>query len=205
MRVKICGITNLEDAVVCQKHGADALGFIFYHGSKRYIKPEDANPIIDMLSPFIVKVGVFVNEKADTVNQIAEKLGLSFVQLHGDETPSHVAQIRWPVIKSFRVHHTFDFAELAPYKHCHFLLDTYNRNDYGGTGTAFNWKMIPASLRKRIILAGGISQDNIDEIFQTIRPAAIDLSSSLESRPGKKDHNKVEFFFQRVKQWKINN
>lgn len=199
MRVKICGITNLADALVCQQYGADALGFIFYRGSKRYIAPEEVQEIITRLSPFITKIGVFVNESVNTINKIATKVGLNAVQLHGEEAPEYISQIHLPVIKSFRIDPEFDYGSLIDYKNCYYLLDSYSPEEYGGTGTTFNWQRIPEELRESIILAGGISIDNIDVICRDIRPAAIDVSSALESFPGKKDPEKIKRFMNKYK------
>lgn len=198
MKVKVCGITNLSDALICQSAGADALGFIFYPGSKRYISTEDASNLIKNLSPFIMKVGVFVNELPGRINSIASKLKLNAVQLHGDETPQTAFQIDYPVIKSFRITEQFDFSILHDYKNVYYLLDAFSKSQYGGTGNQFNWKIIPADLKDKIILAGGVSSDNIEDIFKKIKPAAIDLSSSLELEPGIKDIEKVTEFFNKV-------
>ncbi len=197
MKVKVCGITNLNDALLCQSLGADALGFIFYPKSKRFISPEDALKIINNLSPFVMKVGVFVNELPEIINGIAAKLKLNAVQLHGDETPETASKINYSVIKSFRITEEFDFGMLNEYKNVYPLLDAYSGKQYGGTGNQFNWDIIPESLKNKIILAGGVSFDNIEEIVKDIKPAAVDLSSSLENEPGKKDKEKVTEFFKK--------
>lgn len=199
MRVKICGITNLEDALCCAENGADALGFIFYKGSKRFIEYEKAHAIIKQLPAFIMKVGVFVNEEICKVNEIAENTGLNVVQLHGEESPDYISKIKYPVIKSFRINKEFDFSILQNYPGCSFLLDAFSDKEYGGTGESFNWDLIPDSIRDKIILAGGISEKNIEEINQTIKPQAVDVSSSLEDYPGKKNHSKVKNFFKTLK------
>ena len=198
MKIKICGITNSDDALFCESNGADALGFIFFRKSKRYIKPELAKNIITRLSPFTMKVGVFVNESVDFINETAAELNLNAVQLHGEESPELVSKITFPVIKSFRINNGFDFSILKKYSDNFLLLDTYSDAEYGGTGKTFNWKLIPHELKNKIILAGGISVDNIEEIFFNIKPAAVDLSSSLESEPGKKDKEKVKEFFKKI-------
>ncbi len=198
MKVKVCGINNLNDALLCQSFGADALGFIFYPGSKRYISPVDASKIIENLSPFIMKVGVFVNESSERISSIASKLKLNAVQLHGDETPKFINEVNFPVIKSFRITDRFDFSNLNEYKNVYYLLDSFSISQFGGTGNKFDWKLIPENLKSKIILAGGISADNIEEIFTKIKPAAVDLSSSLESEPGKKDKDKVQEFFRKL-------
>ncbi len=198
MKVKICGITNIEDALLCESHGADALGFIFYRESKRYISPQSASEIISRLSPFTLKVGVFVNESIEIVNNITEKIKLNAVQLHGDESAEHAEELFAPVIKSFRINNGFDFTVLNEFKNVSYLLDTYSKAGYGGTGKIFNWDLIPEHLRTRVILAGGINLDNIEFIYKKINPAAVDLSSSLEVKPGIKDGEKVKIFFNKL-------
>jgi phosphoribosylanthranilate isomerase len=198
IKVKTCGITNLEDALLCESAGADALGFIFYKKSKRYIEPGSFKGIIKHLSPFIMKVGVFVNEHSDFINDTAADLNLNAVQLHGEESLETVKKINFPVIKSFRINNGFDFSILEKYPGVSFLFDTYSKIEYGGTGKVFNWELIPNELKCKIILAGGISINNIDDIFNNIKPAAVDLSSSLEAEPGKKDKEKVKEFFKKI-------
>ncbi len=131
MKIKICGITNLEDALFCESSGADALGFIFYEKGRRYIDPAEARRITLELSPFTCKVGVFVNHSAQEINNIARIAGLNLVQLHGDETPAICHDISLPVIKSFRINDEFDFNILDKWKEVHFLFDTYSNSDYG--------------------------------------------------------------------------
>ncbi len=197
MKVKVCGITNVEDALICEACGADALGFIFYRKSKRYIKPETAKEIIKSLSLFTLKVGVFVNEPAAVVNRIAAELKLTAVQLSGNEQPEEIERIFSPVIKAFRINNDFNFSSIEGYKNSTCLLDAFSLEDYGGTGKKFDWDLIPVNLRNKIILAGGISVGNIEIICKEIKPAAVDLSSSLEKEPGKKDKEKVLKFFEK--------
>ena len=199
MKIKICGITNYEDARLCIDEGADYLGFIFYKESKRYISPEVAGEIIRKLSSGILTVGVFVNENAETVNKITESLGLTFVQLHGDETTEYVKAIRIPVIKAFRVRENFDFSIVDNYFGIVPLFDTFAQSLYGGTGKTFSWDSIPQSLRTKCFLSGGISAENVAEAMLTVNPFAVDVSSSIEKYPGKKDVDKVREFFRNVK------
>lgn len=199
MKVKICGITNLEDALLCEKLGADALGFIFYDKSKRYIQPNSAQDIIKMLSPFTLKVGVFVNEIPENINAISKLAGLNLVQLHGDETPKQIGEINLPTIKAFRVNDDFDFNVLNDYKNCYFLFDSYSKTEYGGTGKTFNWNIIPKLLNGKIILSGGISSSNIQRIINEVNPYAVDVSSSVEEYPGKKNEIKLKEFFNILK------
>lgn len=196
MKVKICGITNLEDAQLAIECGADALGFIFYQKSKRYIEPDKAKKIIDSIPFFVFKVGVFVNEEAENVNHIANELKLNAVQLHGDENLDYCEKINHPVIKAIGVDEELNH-NLEKYSNYTILLDSKDEKEYGGTGQRFNWDLIPESSRSKIILAGGVSENNIEEIYNKIKSQAIDLSSSLEKEPGIKDHEKVKSFFEK--------
>jgi phosphoribosylanthranilate isomerase len=202
LKVKICGITNLEDAIMCEMSGSDALGFIFYTGSKRYIPPDRAREIAKSLSPFTMKVGVFVNESIENINKTAVEVKLNLVQLHCDEYPERIKNISTPVIKAFRVNDNFNYGILENYPDSYYLLDTYSNTGYGGTGKIFNWGKIPTKYKSKIILAGGISIENLEEIYTIVRPAGIDLSSSLESEPGKKDKEKVKKFFNKLNELK---
>lgn len=204
MKIKICGITNLADALLCESFGADAIGFIFYAGSKRHIMSDEAQKISEQLNPFTIKVGVFVDESPVLINQIVKDVGLNMVQLHGGETPGEISLIDVPVIKAFRVTDNFDFNILTHYKNTFLLLDSYDKEELGGTGRAFNWQVIPQHLKSKIILAGGINSENIDYIYHNIKPQAIDVSSSLESYPGKKDKQKVIQFFNKIKSLRSN-
>jgi len=199
VKVKICGITNIEDSLLCEKLGADALGFIFYNKSKRFVSAESASEIIKQLSPFILKVGVFVNEASEIINSVSKKVGLNIVQMHGDETPQQINEINLPVIKAFRISKDFNFNILSNYKNCHFLFDAYSSEKYGGTGNTFDWDLIPKNVIDKIILSGGISTSNINAINLNIKPYAIDVSSSLEEYPGKKSEKKINEFFNYLK------
>ncbi|NWF88988.1 MAG: phosphoribosylanthranilate isomerase [Ignavibacteriaceae bacterium] len=198
MKIKICGITNINDALLCEKLGADALGFIFYPKSKRFIEPSAAKEIIRKLSPFTMKIGVFVNELADTINEIGSDIKLNAIQLHGDESPDTVRKIVLPVIKSFRVGTNFNYSIINQYNNVSYLFDSYSPIEFGGTGKKFDWEEIPLELRNKIILSGGIKSANLEYIYQNIKPAAIDLSSSVESIPGRKDEKKLKEFFNLV-------
>lgn len=200
MKVKICGITNISDALLCESLGADALGFIFYNKSKRYIAPDEAAYISKQLSPLTLKVGVFVNENIDNVRAIYNEAKLNIVQLHGNEDYEYIQYLSLPAIKSFRIDDNFDFDLLNNYPGVTYLFDAYSESARGGTGKAFNWNLIPDIYKNKIILAGGVSAENLEEIINIIDPLAVDLSSSIESVPGKKDKNKTEFFFNKLKQ-----
>jgi phosphoribosylanthranilate isomerase len=200
MKIKICGITNSEDALLAEQLGADALGFIFYKKSKRYIRSDVVKSITKELSPFTTRVGVFVNESPEMINKVAEETGINVVQLQGDEELNIASKILLPVVKAFRVDDYFDFKQLNNFNDYPILLDTHSNSEYGGTGNKFNWELIPNDIRSKIILAGGVSTENLEFIFNEIKPTGIDISSSLESEPGKKDKQKMEEFFKKVNQ-----
>ena len=164
--------------------------------------PDEAAEIVSHLNPLTIKVGVFVDENPVLINQLIKDVGLNMVQLHGGETPEDISLINVPVIKAFRVNDNFDFTVLNHYSNSYLLLDSYDKEELGGTGKTFNWQMIPEQLKSKIIIAGGINSDNIDIIFQQIKPQAIDVSSSLEEYPGKKDKEKVIQFFNKIKSFK---
>jgi phosphoribosylanthranilate isomerase len=195
MRVKICGITNIDDALLCSDLGADALGFIFYDKSKRNISIHNAGEIIDQLPSFIIKVGVFVDQSPEEIKSIANIIGLNAVQLHTDYDANNYEDFPVQVIRALRVSPGFDFSLIQKDDNIQYLLDSYSENMPGGTGESFNWNVIPENIKHKIILAGGISINNIRYIYENIKPQAVDLSSSLESVPGRKDKNKLVDFF----------
>jgi phosphoribosylanthranilate isomerase len=200
VRVKICGITNLEDARAAVDAGAHALGFIFFHGSPRYIAPEKAAEIIPALPPFISSVGVFVDDTHNNIARIVEMTGLTAVQLHGNETPDSCARVSTKVIKAFRVKDAGSLNELSRYKACAFLLDSYVPGQQGGTGARFNWDLAVEAKRlgTPIILAGGLTPENVGDAVAKVQPYGVDVSSGVESSPGRKDHEKVREFIRRV-------
>ncbi len=198
MRVKICGITNSDDAIFCESAGAEFLGFIFYGGSKRYIDPLAALEIIQKLKPVTKKVGVFVNEELEVVNKIVKELQLDFTQLHGEETPAYTAEVKCKTIKAFRITDGFDYGIIDKYGTSIPLFDTFSNNLYGGTGEKFDWNFIPGKFKGQYFLSGGISTENIKEVAASLRPFAVDVNSSLEKEPGIKDHNKVKDFFDQI-------
>ena len=201
-KLKICGITRLEDARFCAAAGADYLGFIQHEKSPRYVDPDRAKQIIDWVhGP--QAVGVFVNASADTVNRTASEAGFALVQLHGDETPELCAAIDPPVIKALRVRKGWTAGEvrraLIPYAGVaeYFLLDTYSEAAHGGTGEPFDWPAAGGLGDEfKIFLAGGLGVVNIGAAVSAVRPFAVDLSSSVESEPGKKDLDKLADFFE---------
>jgi len=197
--VKICGITREEDARLAGELGALAIGFIFHEKSERYIPPDQARIIGDSLRNGIRKVGVFVNESSERVNRIADKAGLEYVQLHGNESPGTCRAMNRPVIKAFRVGEDFDFSRLEPYDVYAFLLDTYVEGTPGGTGESFDWESVDTSgLHRPVILAGGLHTDNVREAIDRLHPDALDVSSGVEDSPGIKSREKMKDFFSMI-------
>jgi phosphoribosylanthranilate isomerase len=194
MIAKICGITNREDALAAAEHGASALGFNFYPKSPRYVDEGQAARIIEELAPTIWKVGVFVNERAERVVELAARIGLDVAQLHGDEGPEALPRgIR--VWKAVSVNESFDATTFERYDVEAFLLDRAAPGLYGGTGTTFDWDRA-AGLGKRVVIAGGLDAANVREAIRRARPWGVDACSRLESAPGKKDHAKMIAFLQ---------
>jgi phosphoribosylanthranilate isomerase len=201
LKVKICGITNLEDALKAVDLGADALGFIFYRKSPRYVTPRVAKLIINRLPSFINRIGVFVNERESEVKRIASYCGLDTLQFHGSESSSYCKKFKgYRIIKAFRINDKIDIENISKYKVDAYLLDTYKRGIPGGTGKVFNWDLLNKIRRfkRRIILSGGLNPENVKMAIRKVNPYAIDVSSSLEKRAGKKDHRLMELFFQSV-------
>lgn len=197
-RIKICGITNIEDACEAVALGVHALGFIFYPSSPRYISPEGAREIIKRLPPFVSKVGVFVNEDIQTVRSIIATSGIDTVQFHGDESPAYCSQFV-NCIKAFRVRSEADVAVLSSYDVSAFLLDTFSEGVFGGTGQTFNWEIaLKAKQFGNIIIAGGLTPENVQEAINIVKPYAVDVSSGVELQKGKKDPQKLRAFVSKV-------
>lgn len=192
VKVKICGITNLEDASIAVELGADALGFIFAP-SPRQITPQKARAIIRAIPPFVKTVGVFVNEAPATIREVMQHCGLDMVQLHGDESPAFCDELMPYTIKALRIK---DESSLETGRAYHgkvraLLLDTYSKKKAGGTGKTFDWNLAIKSKKMGIpiILSGGLGPSNIDLAIHTVRPYAVDVNSGIEEYPGKKNHN----------------
>jgi phosphoribosylanthranilate isomerase len=200
-RIKICGITNIEDALAAYELGADALGFVFAD-SPRQVTEEQAGSIVNALPPLVTTVGVFT-ESDEKILGIAAWVGLDLIQLHGDQNEQFAEQIRSSrVIRAARIRDEDSLEKLTRWKHgAAYLLDTWTGGQMGGTGTAFNWKLAIKAKEygKPIILAGGLTPDNIKDAIISIRPFAIDVSSGVESRPGKKDYSKMKEFIANVR------
>jgi phosphoribosylanthranilate isomerase len=201
-RVKICGITNSEDALLSAKFGADALGFNFYAKSPRYIAPEKAREISERLPPEILKVGVFVNESPDKICEIAETAKLDAIQLHGEETPEFINELKaktnLEIIKAFRASPEFKPEDVLQYEVDAILLDAYSPQEHGGTGEIFDWEIAKKvqEIFPKMYLAGGLSAENVAEAIKSVQPFAVDACSCLESEKGKKNSEKVKSFIQ---------
>jgi phosphoribosylanthranilate isomerase len=202
-KIKICGITNLEDAQLAMNLGADMIGFNFYKKSPRYIDPEKARMIIDMLSPNVENAGVFVNAPQQEVVRISKLARLDAVQLHGDESAEYIGGLnRLRVIKAMRLSPGYDFSTSEHSNVDSILLDAFSSNEYGGTGQTCDWKVAERVARgfPKVFLSGGLDADNVVEAITTVRPFAVDACSRLESTKGKKDPRKLEAFVSAVKQ-----
>ena len=200
--VKICGITNLDDALAAVAAGADALGFNFYKPSPRYIRPQQAREIMEQLPETLLTVGVFVNEEADAIKAIAKEAGLRALQLHGDETPEYCRELDdYYVIKTFAVSDSFDIQAAHTYKVEAIMLDTKHNNLRGGTGQVFDWSVAQQvrPVIAKLFLAGGLSPENVANAIKTVRPYAVDACSALEDSPGKKNHERMRVFINTVR------
>ena len=202
--VKICGITNAGDAEAAVAAGADALGFVFARQSPRYLDPESAKRIIAALPAFILPVGVFVNEESKRVRDIMDSCGLAIAQLHGDEDASYCEALGRPVIKAIRLRGPADLLPLAEYKGRArvrgFIVDVYAEDRYGGTGRTADWTLAAeASKAASIILAGGLTPENVAQAITAVHPYGVDVSSGVESAPGRKDRAKMSAFVRAAK------
>lgn len=200
VRVKICGNVTLKDTMAAVEAGADAVGFVFYAKSPRVVSPKAVAAIVSHLPPFVSTVGLFVDEKPDLVRQIMSDCGLAYAQLHGEESPQYCAELRLPVVKAIRVRTGGDLANLSAYRVKAILLDTYVEGVAGGTGTTFDWGLaVEAKSWGPIVLAGGLTPDNVGDAVSRVQPYGVDVSSGVESSPGVKDHAKVKAFIENVK------
>lgn len=201
VRIKVCGITNVADALAAHALGAEAVGFVFAKSPRRVDK-NVAREIALALPPFVHLVGVFVDEEKKVVEDIALFCRLTVLQFHGSESPEYCAGFDRRVVKAFRISKSEDMERMRPYQDIvsAFLLDTYHPNLPGGTGQSFNWDLA-ADARKigPIILAGGLNPDNVQAAIRTVQPYAVDVSSGVEMAPGKKDHKKIRLFIKRAR------
>lgn len=200
MKIKICGITRLEDALYISKFDVFALGFIFYKKSPRYIDPYKAKEIIDLLPKEIKKVGVFVNSTKDEMIEVRNISGIDLFQLHGEESPELCESLDSPFIKAFRLKDIDDLEEIEKYSKLKnlyaILIDSFSKDAYGGTGLKANWNLAKESKKYgNVILAGGISSENMKDAINYVNPFALDISSSIEIEAGVKDIRKVDLVF----------
>ncbi len=199
-RVKICGITNLEDALAAVAAGADALGFVFYEKSSRYVAPLKVQRIVSELPPFVTTVGLFVNATAEKIIQTMTMARLTVVQLHGDESPEDCSLDPYPVIKALPVKDAESLNGIDRYQVTALLLDAWSGKQYGGTGRSFDWQLARhLTGRMPLILAGGLTPENVAEAIHVVNPYAVDVSSGVEERPGRKDHHKINKFILQVR------
>jgi phosphoribosylanthranilate isomerase len=200
VRVKICGVTRAEDALAAVRLGADALGFNFWPGSKRHITATAARAIIARLPPFVTPVGVFVNQLEGEMRIIAAETGIQVFQLHGDEPPELCARLPLPVVKAIPVDQVRTLSRLLSYEVSAFLLDTPSRG-YGGSGEPFDWSLAEGvSEVAPVILAGGLTPENVAAAVRAVRPYAVDVASGVESSPGVKDMARMSRFFDAVRE-----
>lgn len=201
VRSKICGITRIEDALAAVEAGADAIGLVFYAKSPRAVSVQQARTIIAALPPFVTTVGLFVDASRCELGEILDAVPLDLLQFHGDETPAACDGFHRPYIKALRVKPGDDIAaQVALYKNASgVLLDTYVPGIPGGTGEAFDWSLVPAQLSKPVILAGGLTVENVAQAITQVRPYAVDVSGGVESAKGIKDASKINAFMQAVR------
>jgi phosphoribosylanthranilate isomerase len=200
VKVKVCGMTNLKDALVAVEEGADAIGFIFCKKSPRSVTMKLVREIVLELPPFVDTVGVFVDETAAQINKIADHCNLDLIQLHGNESPAFCKRMRRRVIKAFRVKDMQSVKKLSGFQVSGFLLDTFSESLHGGTGKVFDWNLaLPAKKFGPVIMAGGLTPNNVRQAVQQVRPYGVDVCSGVESQPGIKDHKKIRAFLKNAK------
>ena len=200
-RVKICGITRVEDALAAAQSGADAIGLVFYQHSPRHVSIEQAAKLAAVLPPFVSVVGLFVNAANSLVCEVLAGVQLDLLQFHGDETPEYCAQFAMPYLKAIRVKGGVDLLQCAARFHAAkgLLLDAHVDGVPGGTGTGFDWNLIPRQLPLPVILSGGLSEENVAAAIKQVQPYAVDVSSGVEASKGIKDAAKIARFMQEVK------
>lgn len=196
VRVKVCGITRIEDALNAAQLGADAIGFVFWTKSTRFISPQEARKIIMALPPFLSSVGVYVDPDPEWVEETCSVAGLSLLQFHGDESAEFCGQFSLPYIKAVRLRDGVDLLQYsARYSNARALLiDAYVEGKPGGTGTTFDWSLIPQNLQLPLILSGGLHADNVSSAIRATSPWAVDVSSGVEVDKGVKDRDKIAAF-----------
>jgi len=199
-RIKICGITRKQDAFKAAELGADALGFVFYEKSPRYVSIKAAAEICESVSPFVTKVGLFVNASENEVRRVIDSVQLDLLQFHGDELPEYCQKFNLPYIKAIRAKDR-ESIQSAIKSHANaigILVDSYVPGIPGGTGNTFDWSLIPEKDKSKVILAGGLNAENISEAITTVKPYAVDVSGGVEQSKGIKDHEKIFQFIKEV-------
>ena len=201
-RVKICGITRIEDALAAVNAGADAIGLVFYAQSPRCVTIEQAQKIVAAIPPFVSVVGLFVNAAKAEIETVLSKVRLDILQFHGDETSSECEQIKLPYYKAIRVKADTNLLQCAVEfgRAKALLLDAHSESAFGGTGQTFDWNLIPKSLTKPVILAGGLTAENVGSAIKRVQPYAVDVSGGVEKSKGVKDAAKIAAFMQAVEQ-----
>ena len=200
-RVKVCGITNLEDAWTAIEAGTDALGFVFVPNTPRYIKPDDAKAIMRQIPPLVTTIGLFVNAGGTQIRDVAKKCRLDAIQLHGNESPELCHSLNLRIIKAFRIKESEPLNILSKFQVDAYLLDTYVKGKLGGTGKTFDWNLAcRAKKYGQIILAGGLNPSNVSTAINQVKPYAVDVSSGVEAEPGRKDPKKVRDFIRTVRE-----
>ncbi len=200
-KIKICGITNLADGLAAVEAGADALGLNFYEKSPRHISLKTAAEISKQLPPFVMRVGLFVNAPEDLVTRAIGECSLTMLQFHGDEAPEFCTQFGLMSMKAFRIRDAESFKQIPEFHTDAYLLDAFSPEARGGTGEKFNWDLAIEAQKfgKPIFLAGGLTPENVADAVRKVRPFGVDVSSGVESSPGKKDHAKMRAFVQAVR------
>lgn len=195
-RVKVCGITRIEDALAAAKSGVDAIGLVFYADSSRYVTITQAIAIVNALPPFVAVVALFVNATKANVNEVLSKVNISMLQFHGDESEAECAQYGLPYLKAVRVKEDTNLVQYAQTYHSAqaLLLDTYSEQAVGGTGQVFDWGLIPEDLPTPVVLAGGLTANNVGEAIKLVEPYAVDVSGGVEASKGIKDSVKIAAF-----------
>lgn len=203
-RIKICGITSVDDAIAVANAGADAIGLVFYAKSLRLVDLRTASDIAKAVGPLVTTVGLFVNATASEVESVLNKVPLHVLQFHGDEDANYCQQFKRPFLKALRVKANDTAADVSEAikgfpNAAAILLDTYSKGVAGGTGETFNWNSVPQDSNTSLILAGGLNQNNVADAIKITRPYAVDVSSGVEREPGKKDIVKVKQFIEQVR------
>jgi len=201
-RVKICGITRVEDALSAVERGADAIGLVFYPASPRYVSIASAKEIVTVLPPFVSVVGLFVNASKSEIDAVLSQIRLDFLQFHGDETEADCERYNLPYLKAIRVKPDTNLLQYCVEFNGAkaLLLDAYSDVAYGGTGQVFDWSLVPRNLPKPLVLAGGLTFENVGDAIHQVRPYAVDVSGGVEQSKGIKDAEKIAAFMHAVEQ-----